>query len=318
MAGAGGVVSERSQQGGAGPWLAFVTCCAIWGSTFLFIRIGDDTTPPVWGAGVRLALAAVMFALLTWVVRARWPRGRELQAALGFGIVDFGISLPLLYWGEQRVPSGVAAVLYGTIPLTTTVFARVFGLEPLRPRIVVASLVAVAGVALMFSSSFGGGGAYGPGRLAAVAVAALTASLAGVLLKRSPGGHPFAVNAWAHGVGAVMCIAASRVLGEPQALPHGAAWIAIGYLTVAGSLGAFATFAWLLQRWPATRSSFIAVVVPVAALLLGALVRHEYPGGSARVGSVVILGAVLAGVLGDARAAVRESLRNAPRREHLA
>src|SRR5262249_12985007 len=141
-----------------------------------------------------------------------------------------------------------------------------------------------------------------PLRLAAVALAALTASLAGVLLKRAPGGHPFAVNAWAHGVGALVCVAASRALGEPQAMPQGAAWIAIGYLTVAGSLIAFATFAWLLQHWPATRSSFIAVVVPVAALVLGMIVRHERPGATALAGSALILGAVLAGIAGDSRA----------------
>ena len=121
------------------------------------------------------------------------------------------------------------------------------------------------------------------------------------LLKRAPGGHPFATNAWAHGAGAVLCITASRLLGEPQAIPHGTAWIAIVYLTVAGSLGAFATFAWLLQHWPVTRTSFIAVVVPVVGLALGMVVRHERPGGMALAGSVVILVAVLAGIAGDSR-----------------
>src|SRR5262245_18579926 len=80
---------------GAAPWLAFKICCAVWCSTFLFIRIGNDTTPPVWGAGVRLSLAAVLFALLTWALRAPWPRGAQLRAALWFGFVDFGVSLPL-------------------------------------------------------------------------------------------------------------------------------------------------------------------------------------------------------------------------------
>src|SRR5262245_14123366 len=222
----------------AGPWLAFGTCCAIWGSTFLFIRIGNDSTPPVWGAAVRLMLAAVMFTLLAGARRAPWPRGAQLRAALWFGVVDFGVSLPLLYWGEQRVPSGIAAVLFGTIPLSTAVLAHLTGLERLRPRIVGAALVALAGIGLMFSTSFEGH--YDPARLGAVLLAAWTASLAGVLLKRAPGGHPFATNVWAHGAGALVCVVASRALGEPQAMPHGSAWIAIGYLTVLGSLGAFA------------------------------------------------------------------------------
>jgi drug/metabolite transporter (DMT)-like permease len=102
-------------------------------------------------------------------------------------------------------------------------------------------------------------------------------------------------------VGAFVCIGVSRMLGERQAIPHGEAWVAIGYLTVVGSVVAFATFAWLLQHWPVTRASFIAVVVPVVALVLGMVARHERPGGTALVGSVVILGAVLAGIAGERR-----------------
>ena len=285
--------------GGAGPWLAFATCCSIWGSTFLAIRMGNDTTPPVWGAAVRLSLAAGLFALLAWGLRTPWPRGAELRAALAFGIVDFGVSLPLLYWGEARVPSGIAAMIFATIPLTTSLFARLAGLEPLRPRILIASLAAIGGVALMFSSSMGE--AREAGRLVAVALAAATASLAGVLLKRAPGGHPLTVNAWAHGSGALLCLAASWMLGERRAIPHGTAWIPIAYLTVAGSLVAFATFTWLLQRWPATRTSFVAVVVPVMALVLGVLIRHEHPGANALAGSAIILGAVLTAIVGERR-----------------
>lgn len=282
---------------GAGPWLAFFFCSAIWGSTFLFIRIGNDTTPPVWAAAVRLALATVLFVLIALVRRTPWPRGAQRRAALWFGAVDFGVSLPLLYWGEQRVPSGIAAVLYATIPLTTALFARAAGLERLRPRIVVASVVAIAGVSMLFSSSFSGDWEFW--RLAAVFVAATTAGLAGVLLKRAPGADPFATNAWAHGIGAVMCIAASRWMGEAQEMPQGAAWLPIGYLTVVGSLGAFAAFAWLIARWPVTRISFVSVIVPVVALLLGMAVLNERADHMALLGSVVILAATVAGVMGD-------------------
>ncbi len=282
---------------GALPWLAFAVCCTIWGSTFLFIRMGNDTTPPVWAAAVRLSLATVMFALITQVLRRPWPRGPQRTAAIWFGVIDFGISLPLLYWGEQRVPSGIAAVLYATIPLTTALFARMAGLEPLRPRIIIASLVAIGGVALLFSSQMNGG--FDTWRLFAVFMAATTAGLAGVMLKRAPGADPFATNCWAHGVGAVMCLGLSRLMGEAQLMPQGSAWIPIGYLTVVGSLGAFATFAWLIARWSVTRISFVSVIVPVVALLLGVVVRHERPGSTAVLGSIVILGAVITGIVGD-------------------
>src|SRR5262249_9548477 len=136
-------------------------------------------------------------------------------------------------------------------------------------------------------------------RLLAVFLAATTAGLAGVLLKRAPGAHPFPTNVWAHGIGAVMCLAASRALGEAQAWPSVAGWVPIAYLTVIGSLGAFATFTWVVGRGPGTRIRFIAVIVPVVALLLGMAVLHERPGTMALWGSAVVLGAVVAGIAGE-------------------
>jgi drug/metabolite transporter (DMT)-like permease len=161
--------SAAAPRPAAGPWLAFAVSCAIWGSTFLVVRFSNDTTPPVWGAGVRLGLAALLLTAIAFARRVPWPRGEQLTAALLFGIVDFGVSLPLLYWGEQTVPSGIAAVIFATIPLSTSLFARAFGLEPLRRRVVLASLAGLGGVGLMFSSNLEGH--YEPARLVAVVLA---------------------------------------------------------------------------------------------------------------------------------------------------
>ena len=68
-------MSDAAPRSGSAPWLAFGVACAIWGSTFLFIRIGNDTTPPVWGAGVRLALAALILGGIAFARRVPWPRG---------------------------------------------------------------------------------------------------------------------------------------------------------------------------------------------------------------------------------------------------
>lgn len=69
---------------GALPWLAFAFCCLVWGSTCLFIRIGNDTLPPVWGATLRLAIASVILTAIALAVRAPWPRGVPFTAALWF------------------------------------------------------------------------------------------------------------------------------------------------------------------------------------------------------------------------------------------
>jgi drug/metabolite transporter (DMT)-like permease len=286
------------------PFAAFGLCTLVWSSTFLFIRIGNDTVAPVWGATLRLAIASVLLALLARFVKRPWPRGAEFRAALWFGVVDFGISLPLLYWGEKTVPSSIAAMLFGTIPLVTSMFARVFGLERLRPLKLLAGLVGLAGVSVLVSGEAHASTSLPP--LLAVFGAAASAALAGVLLKRAPGDHPIATNAIAHGAGAPLCLIASIAIGEDRALPHSvAAWMPIAYLTLVGSIVAFVTFAWLLRRWSVTRISFIAIVIPVTATGLGMIVRHERPAPAALLGAVVVISGVALALASDARDAAR-------------
>jgi len=284
--------------GGLAPFAAFGLCTLIWSSTFLFIRIGNDSVPPVWAATLRLSFASVLLALIALATRQPWPRGAALRAALWFGVVDFGISLPLLYWGEKVVPSSVAAILFATLPLMTALFARIFGLEPIRPLKLVGAVIGLGGVTILFSSELSA--AVTPLPMVAVFLAAATASLAGVLLKRAPGGSPLVTNAIAHAAGAPFCLIVSFALHEPHVLPQTrGGWLSIGYLTIVGSVVAFVTFAWLLQRWTVTRISFIAVIIPVTAAALGALVRHEHLGPSTVLGACIVLAGVSLAIVAD-------------------
>jgi hypothetical protein len=79
------------------PYLVFIGCCLIWGSTFLAIRIGNEAVPPVWAATLRLAIAAPLLAGLVVATRQRFPRGPALRGALLFGTFNFGMNLSLLY-----------------------------------------------------------------------------------------------------------------------------------------------------------------------------------------------------------------------------
>jgi probable blue pigment (indigoidine) exporter len=215
--------------------------------------------------------------------------------------MDFGLSLPLLYWGEREVPSAIAAIIFATMPLMTSVLAHSMGLERMTPVKIMAGLIGMAGVGLLVSSEIGGH--IPPLHLLAVFLSAATAAVAGVLLKRSPGGAPITTNAIAHAAGLPFCIAASLALHESQALPaNGAQWLPILYLTLVGSVVAFVTFAWLVQRWSVVRISFVSVITPVIATALGAGVRHERLGPAALAGGFVVLGAVTLAILADTRA----------------
>jgi len=277
------------------PWLAFGACGAIWGSTFLVISIGNDGLPPVWAATLRLTLATLLLAAWTRLRGQRLPRGPALRAALGYGVAQFGVNLPLLYWGETVVPSGLSAVVYATLPLSSALIARAFRMERLTAGKVLGALIAFTGVAVLFSSTLRA--RVPPAGLVAILIGATAASFGTVLLKRGPRQDPFGANAVGCAIGAVLAGAVSLALGEPHALPAtlGAAWPVL-YLTVAGSLGAYVIMSWLVGHWSVTRTSYVTVIVPVIALALGALVRHERLGPTTGVGTALVLAGLLIGM----------------------
>ncbi len=273
-------------------YAAFVACCLIWGSTFLAIRIGNEAVPPVWAAAIRLVLAAAALSIIVRLTGARFPRGAAFRGAALFGFFNFGVNFVLLYIGENSIPSGIAAVLFATVPLSTSLIASGLHVEPLVPRKLLAAVVAVAGIATIFAGELGL--AVPLGGLLTVLVAATSAALSGVLLKRAPRQPAIPANAVGAAVGAVVCLAASFALGEDHALPATtAAWAPILYLTVAGSLGAFVLFAWLIKVWSVTSASFIGVVAPIVAVILGAIVKEERPSPLALVGALIVIGAVI-------------------------
>lgn len=275
-----------------------MACCLIWGSTFLAIKIGNASVPALWAASIRLALAGALLLLIIRALGQKLPTRAALVAALQYGVLVFGVNFPLLYWGERVVPSGLAAVFYATIPISTALLARAWGIERLTATKVIAAVVAFAGVAVIFSGELSATLPAVP--LLAVFVAASVSAVAGVLLKRGPRQPALGVNAIGCLVGLPLCLGASFATGEPHALPAtAAAWIPIVYLTLAGSLGGFVLYAWLVNHWPLTRISFIAVVVPVVAVVLGALVDHERLSGLALAGSALVLGGLLIEILGE-------------------
>jgi len=272
-------------------YAAFAVMSLIWGTTFLAIRIGNEAVAPLWGATLRLILAAALNALVAVLTRAHWPRGAALRGIALFGFLNLGVNFGLLYWGEQTVPSGIAATLYATTPLTTGIFASMLGVHALDRSRMLAALVGLAGVALIFSGELKLG-APAPALLGVFA-GATCAALAGVILKRVPSHSAFVVNAVGASIGAPICFLASLALGEPHGLPRTAAgWGPIIYLAIAGNLGAYVLYAWLVTQWKVTRVSVAALIIPVIAVIVGAIVRGESPAPVTYLGGALVLGGV--------------------------
>ena len=271
---------------------AFIGSAAIWGSTFLAIRFGNEATPPVWAATIRLVLASALLFGIAAIFRMPLPRGAALRGAALWGFFNLGINMTLLYTGEQTVPSGISAVLFATVPLSTALLAAIFGVERLVTRKLIGAVVAIAGVAVIFAGELGV--SVPLAGLVTIFGAATAAALANVLLKQAPKQQVIPLNAIGAGIGAVVCLVISVVLGESHALPTTmAAWLPIAYLTIAGSLGAFVLFTWLVTHWSVGNASLVGVIVPIIAVILGGLVKGEQPAPLTYVGAAIIISAVL-------------------------
>ncbi len=272
--------------------VTFIATALIWGSTFLAIRFGNEATPPVWAATIRLTLASVLLFGIAAVFRMPLPRGPALRGAALWGFFNLGVNLTLLYTGEQTVPSGISAVLFATVPLSTALFAAIFGVERLVTRKLIAAMVAIGGVAVIFAGELGVAVPFAG--LLTIFGAASAAALANVLLKQAPKQQVIPLNAIGTAVGAVVCLVTSLVIGESHALPGTvAAWLPIIYLTIAGSLGAFVLFTWLVTHWSVSNASLLGVVVPIIAVILGGLVKGEQPAPLTYVGAAIVISAIL-------------------------
>ena len=280
--------------------LAFGIIYFVWGSTFYAIRVGVREVPPFLLAAMRFLIAGV--ALYGWT-RARGeraPGGREWASISLVAFLIFVGDYGLVFWAEQRVASGLAAVMLATIPAFMGLGGIfLLGTQRLTARLVVALLIGLGGVGALVSRSLNLGGA--PiDRLGAVAliVAAMSWSIASALARKVPLPESKVVSSGAQMLaGGVFLTAISCALGEYRNF-HAAsvsrgAWIALAYLIVAGSIIAFTAYVWLLHHESLTKVGTYAYVNPVVAVVLGYLLGGEELGLRTILGTVFVLVSVV-------------------------
>ncbi len=275
---------------------AFAMLCVIWGSTWLAIRIGLQGAPPFLAASLRFIVASVTLVILAIVFRSKWPSNRTEWALVGFvGLILFTADYGLIYWGEQVVESGLSAILFATLPLQTALVANAL----LRgERLTVQKLAGIGlgfgGILLIFRGQIGTAGLDKVFPMLAIVLSATCAAFATVALKRW--GHatdPVTFNAVAMAVGAVSLGLVSFAAKEPWRMPTWPAGIgAILFLALAGSVVTFVTWQWLLKTAEATSLSFVALITPITAVLLGATVGNEKFDAIDLVGSAIVLGGI--------------------------
>jgi drug/metabolite transporter (DMT)-like permease len=254
-------------------WPALATIYVAWGSTFLAITLAVRTLPPFLAMSVRHVIAGVL--ILAWALprSGREPIGRrQLGAAAVFGGALFVGGHGMLAWAQQRIPSGVAALVIASIPLWVALLDRLFLGRRLSRRAVIGLVVGFAGVAFLVDPS-GGGAIDTAGALVALTSAASWAAgslyARGAPLPREP-----LVSAGLAGlVGGLLLAVVSVARGEfgdlDVAAVSGESLFGVAYLVVVGSLLGFTAYVWLLRVAPISLVATYAYVNPVIAVLLG-------------------------------------------------
>ena len=273
----------------------------IWGTTWAAIRIGLRGVPPLTGVTLRFAIAAVVLLALFPVFGVKLDRSRrERRLWLSNTLLTFVIAYSILYWAEQWVPSGLAAVLFATFPLFVALMAHfLLPGERLTLASAVGILVGFAGVAVIFSEDFRAlGGSKVALAAAVLLVCPLSAALGSVLVKRwGTGIHPLSISAIPMGIAALMMAPFALVVEADRAVVFDTpSVLALLYLSLIGSAVPFALYFWLLKHQPATRLALINYATPVVAVAVGSLFLGEPVTARVVLGTALVIAGVAVAV----------------------
>jgi drug/metabolite transporter (DMT)-like permease len=271
-------------------WWGLSSVYVIWGSTYLAIRVMVETLPPLLGAGARFTVAgAVLLAVLALRrgASAVAVDRRQLAGALLIGLLLPGANAVVTV-AEQKVPSGLAALLIATVPLWVLLLRKLWG-EAVSRASLGAVLVGFAGVALLLRPGEQSGDATVVGLAACVGAAVMWASGSFASRKVALPAHPLVSVGWQMLLGGVLCTAAGLMVGEAGDVEPSAFSVrsvaALAYLVVIGSWVGYSAYAWLLQNAPLSKVATYAYVNPVVAIFLGWVILDE------RVTAVTIVAA---------------------------
>ncbi len=272
----------------------------IWGTTWLFIKLGLDVLPPFTFAGLRFLLASLLLAIMLVARKKRTPQSRRDWLLIAWtGFFTFTMNYGLVFWGERHISSGLTAIFYSTFPLFGLFIAHYkLSNEPITWGKASGVVLGIAGVALVFFDQVI---TFNPAAIAgstAIILAALGSAYASVQIKAS-GSHidPLLLTVGQMVVGFIPLLGLGLWLeGNPLQYDWNLSIVGVlAYLAFVGSALTFVLVYWLMQRMAVTKTQLIPLASTLVAVILGKLLMHENFGWRVLVGGVgILLGLVLA------------------------
>ncbi len=271
--------------------------CLIWGTTWIFIKIGLEDLPPITFAASRFILAVLMLAPLIKLLKFEMPKTAsqwKLVALTGF--LQFSLNYSFVFWSEQYITSGLAAVLQAMITVFGLPLAWIFlPSERITKLKIAAVVIGIVGVAVIFIDQLRIESVMAFAGCVAIVFGAYCAAQASVLIKaRGAGIHPAALvfTQMLCGLPAILIYSLVRE-GNPLTFNWSErAFFCVIYLTVFGTVAAFWLYYWLLSRVESTKAMMISLVTPLIAVVIGAITLGETLPPQTFVGGLLIIASI--------------------------
>ena len=277
------------------PLLIWLLLCIIWGTTWIFIKLGLADLPPITFAATRFTVAIILLLPVLLIWKLEFPKGKQIWTLIFItGFLQFFFNYGLLFWGEQHISSGLAAVLQATIPAFGLVLARIYVGEEITSLKVISILLGMIGVAVIFYEQLNLNGTLALLGSLAIVAGAFGAAYASVLTKaKLQGFNPAAMVFCQMLIGLVpLWIVGLIIEGNPLKYRWNLnAVVCVFYLAIMGSIVAFWLYYWLLSKIDVTKAMMIAFVTPLVAVFVGSFFGEKLQ-SQAILGGILILASV--------------------------
>lgn len=277
--------------------LIWLILSLIWGTTWFFIAVGLRYLPPLTFSAARFVLAVLILAVIIFVQKIPLPKTKrdwKLIALTGF--LQFSVNYSFVFWSEQYISSGLAAVLQSMITVFGLMLAWIFLPDERITKLkVFAVLIGIVGVATIFVEQLEVNSWLAFAGCAAVVAGSYAAAQASILIKRYGGGiHPASLvfSQMACGVLPVIVYA---LVKEGNPLSFNWTWqavVCVLYLTIFGTIAAFWLYYWLLSKIESTKAMMISLVTPLLAVVIGGIFLGERLPPRTFFGGILILASI--------------------------
>ena len=278
--------------------LVWLLLCGIWGSTWLFIKIGLADLPPLTFAGIRFVIACTIIYVFIRARGIQLPNTRGAWLLLVVtGVLSFSLNYGLIFWAEQYISSGLAALLQATTPAFGLVIAHLhLPSERLTWAKIVGVVLGVCGVGVVFSNQLSIAGGLALAGCVGVVVSSIAVAYSNVLVKAHGRKlEPAILAAGQMFFGLIPLL----LIGIPlEGNPLHYHWtpmalVSLFYLALVGSVVAFLLYYWLVHNMDVTKTMLISLVTPVVAVILGMVVLREELNWRTVVGGAMIMSGIV-------------------------